>query len=707
MQDAKTKEIQVSLHVYDPVPISDLSRIGWDHIRWVAQEYKQALVKDQDTIVQRSGNYTKKMNLTNDPAAWTCWELRLKGRDCETVVVLLRRRYVPPLMDTVQDAAIIFQCKLNSASVAWPKSFLNEKQLRYLEDCCHLAADSLSCEAQNMTLYPEIIQAKLDALNFDEDGFSWINSRLRMIPHGRCDIYKCAYVFMKGILKILADENVLKRLSLKPQVEKKVEDLCGRNKRLQDMEPLDLAREMLISGERIPLMKSPTAKQNGQKTPSSEQQLINSASRHAWHMRVGRYFAYCVDGGLLGSQFTLSDIVSNLASDQITQDAEAKLQEVVAFMLHIRPKDFTIPWDHKPLKRALIRPDLLDFTFNDRVMQVLLELGYLQRLFGNDNDDPSGDYAKLLTVLLQSVESSVSLKASVCRHIIVNLTPPAKKDFEHGITVSFGLVHVMVNCGTFLATYACAALVNLSMAREAVKNYVMGQNISLICKNQLESNDDDLMLYTLMLMVHLTKSINHRAEVRSTGVVKILADMLRAFDQHLDEPMKGRIVTEICSVLGQLCNDEDTRADVCENYPVIDVLLQCFDSTKERHRIQSKVIFALKQMCVNSDDNKDAVGSRVIKAIVEQLLKIDKKKPENKDWACNAIMLLLLLSIRHNNTRLIRDSNWTETYKSLCESALGQKIDVTRDKIAQIQVRVQECHNTAKTDEPARGATRM
>jgi hypothetical protein len=402
-------------------------------------------------------------------------------------------------------------------------------------------------------------------------------------------------------------------------------------------------------------------------------------------MRVARYFAYGCDGGLLGSKFTLNDIVQFLATDQMTNVADAKLSEAIAFLLHVRSTNWELPWANKPLKRTLMGDSLLESIFNDRVMQVLLELGYLRRLFDADRSSGNAaEYAKFLATLLRCPASSVSLKASICRMIISSLSA---HDYEHAIMLCVGLIHVMVTGGPFLATYACAALVNLSQAKEAVKNFVMSENVAQICMDQLRTNDDDLVLYSLMLLVHLTKSIKHRAAVKATsGSIPLMYSMLRSSTGNLRVPAKGRIVTELCGVLGQMCNDEETRADVCENYQVIECLLVTFDHAKDMLKVQSKVIFALKQLCVNSDDNKDQVGVRVIKTLVEDLRNKDLR---NKDWGCNAIMLLLLLSIRRSNCQLIHENRWSDTYKILSESALGL-MDATRDKIAQLQLRVME-----------------
>jgi len=270
-----------------------------------------------------------------------------------------------------------------------------------------------------VSLYPEVIETKLDALLYDEEGFAFLKTRTRMEPKGKYEINKFAYVFLKGILKILADENVLANLSLKEQVERKVDQLEQQSTsdtvRAIDLEPMEVAEQMANLGERVPRTRGRTM----DAASDDRQEQTNYASKHAWHMRVGRYFAFCVDGGLLGSRFTLNDIVQFLAHDQMTNEADRTLSSVVSFMLHLRPKDWKVPWEDKPLKRALSSANLIDYTFNDRVMQVLLELGYIRRVLeGGNAKNGKEDYAKLLTTLLLSDVSSVSLKASICRQIV-------------------------------------------------------------------------------------------------------------------------------------------------------------------------------------------------------------------------------------------------------------------------------------------------
>merc|ERR1719326_2396601 len=58
--------------------------------------------------------------------------------------------------------------------------------------------------ATSFTVYREMIQAKLDALLFDEDAYSWIRSRIKLQP---CQVL-AAKKFVASTVKLLVDEGV-------------------------------------------------------------------------------------------------------------------------------------------------------------------------------------------------------------------------------------------------------------------------------------------------------------------------------------------------------------------------------------------------------------------------------------------------------------------------------------------------------------------
>lgn len=51
--------------------------------------------------------YMKKSNLTSDKANWSCWEVHIRTERYDLFVTVLRRKFIPPLMDIFQDLIVI------------------------------------------------------------------------------------------------------------------------------------------------------------------------------------------------------------------------------------------------------------------------------------------------------------------------------------------------------------------------------------------------------------------------------------------------------------------------------------------------------------------------------------------------------------------------------------------------------------------------
>eukprot|EP00434_Breviolum_minutum_P041550 symbB.v1.2.036961.t1/scaffold5341.1/size28267/3 len=89
-------DIEFLISVVDPLPLSALRPLGREHVRWVALECKQSLLKSWNAHVVRNRPYMKKMNLANDVASWSCWEMFIEDTDFTWAVIVLRRQYLPP-----------------------------------------------------------------------------------------------------------------------------------------------------------------------------------------------------------------------------------------------------------------------------------------------------------------------------------------------------------------------------------------------------------------------------------------------------------------------------------------------------------------------------------------------------------------------------------------------------------------------------------
>jgi len=164
----------VVIHVHEPLTLDQLIQLKRDHIRWVAAEYKGQLVAEEKTFyVLRNQQRQKRMNLTGDMSAWHGWEIIIRTPTAAIICLLLRRQYIPPVCNSSQDLAVIM--RVPSAGDANNVPSFKELLLE-----AHLISDSLCPEATSLPPYRDIVQAKVDALRYDEESFAWIRSHLKL-----------------------------------------------------------------------------------------------------------------------------------------------------------------------------------------------------------------------------------------------------------------------------------------------------------------------------------------------------------------------------------------------------------------------------------------------------------------------------------------------------------------------------------------------
>eukprot|EP00913_Durusdinium_trenchii_P007155 g6730.t1 len=189
-------------------------------------------------------------------------------------------------------------------------------------------------------------------------------------------------------------------------------------------------------------------------------------------------------------------------------------------------------------------------TFNDRVMQVLLETGHLRKVLEDEDAGKncmSMEYAHLLANLLSCNAASTNLKACVCRLIIADQDVGQK---GQSIVLARGLAQLLQKGSSFLLTYASAAMVNLCQDHEVVRSHLIHDDFIPL----LVHNDTDLMLYSFMLLVQLTKRSNHRVSLEKYGILQLCFDVLEAIHKQ-SSSVRGRVLAELCLVLGQLFCD--------------------------------------------------------------------------------------------------------------------------------------------------------
>eukprot|EP00929_Paragymnodinium_shiwhaense_P070951 TRINITY_DN36037_c0_g1_i1.p1 TRINITY_DN36037_c0_g1~~TRINITY_DN36037_c0_g1_i1.p1 ORF type:complete len:920 (+),score=238.43 TRINITY_DN36037_c0_g1_i1:121-2880(+) len=658
--------IQITMHVQDPVPMMDLekSATGADDIRTVASEYKQAITERLDQFyIMVNCAYMKRMNRTNDQASWDGWEFLIRSKEFVFVCIFFRREYIPPMCDITQDIAVLMRC---------PAQNMRYDTCEVLLDECRTVADSLACTAEAKVTYDTIIQARLDALQFNEEAYRWLEGRLNLTP---CHRKPAAVKFLKSIVQILREDGglALDEGLIHHPIFKDIPVLQN---------PLLVPQEMLADAESL---MGPADDKDGR-----------TERRNAWYSRISRYLAYCLDGGLVGDRFTLGNIVG--AIGKCAMETDKIMKSVLEFLLHVTPREGATTL-HGRIQLSQLLQSPADFglcTFNERVMRVLLTEGYIQDEWKRKRHSGTGgaSYEKLLATLLTNDHVGIGLRTLICRQILESTQPPGNKDdeAESRIEVLVPALVKVLDCGNLsLASCATAALVNLSFGMPSTKTLLVTCGVLKVCIRQLKAKDDDLTLYTLYLLVNLTKTPHHRAIVVREGGVPILVNILTSSYQNL---RKQKILTEVAGVIGQLCNDRDTRNLMSEDFPVVLCLLWVFDAAQPNTKLKSKLLFALRQLCV-LPQNKIKVGGHVIPTVIEELTSAN---PREEECTTNAILLLTMCASIGSNAKAMMKEDRLEAALEACQLQKGRGAQARHakfspplwDKVLILKERVQE-----------------
>eukprot|EP00927_Polykrikos_kofoidii_P087211 TRINITY_DN9990_c0_g1_i1.p1 TRINITY_DN9990_c0_g1~~TRINITY_DN9990_c0_g1_i1.p1 ORF type:complete len:874 (-),score=155.69 TRINITY_DN9990_c0_g1_i1:21-2642(-) len=628
--------VMITLHVQDPIPIMELERssTGADDLRTVAAEYKRAITDSVDQFyVWQNGAYIKKMNRTNDIASWDGWEFFVRSKDFVFVCVLLRREHIPPLCDIVQDIAVVLRC---------PAQTLRAEHCEVLLDECRFVADSVSSTSESKLTYNSIIQSRLDALQFNEESYRWLEGYLKLSPvHKR----PAALKFVKSIVKILiTDFQFWDETLIEDEVFREIPYLHN---------PLHVAQEMLSDASAL--------------LDDGSDDEKTAMRRHAFHWRISRYLAYCVDGGVVGDRFSLGKLVQIVGKSSL--ETNKTMRSVVEFLLFVVPRrdEWKRPFSSSrmPLSQLLQNPsDFENYMFNESVMRVLLIENYISEEWKRKQTTgvDTASYERLLAAMLTNDKVGVGLRTLICRQIL-DTTPPANaKEGEDDVKMQVlvkALVKVMEGGNLSLSACATAALVNRCSNNINTKTLLVASNVIHIAIQQLQAKDDDLTLYTLYLLVNLTKTPQHRAIVVRECGVPIIVDILTSSYQNL---RKHKILAEVAGVLGQLCNDKETRLMISEDFPVVLCLLWVFDSSQQNTKLKSSVLFSLRQLCALSQ-NKIKVGSHVIPTVIDQL---SQATPKYEECATNAILLLSMVAGIHTNALMMAEHDRLEIALEAC-----------------------------------------
>mmetsp|Transcript_34610 Transcript_34610/g.79179 ORF Transcript_34610/g.79179 Transcript_34610/m.79179 type:complete len:868 (+) Transcript_34610:175-2778(+) len=644
-KDEDGRKIEVTIHERKTIDVLQLE--GMDHIRWVAGAYKAHLLQEESHFfITTNQQYRKSMNLSGDPSAYIAWEFNFQTEEKLVFCIIIRRQYIPPILDSVDDFAVLMTCPASKATPKAATMWQRENRL---------IADTMRPQADTFPVYWSFVQANLDTLHFDEETAQWIGAHFKL--------YSCwreqAKIFLRKVLRLFIRDGVIKDTDdIMNKSAEQVLALPAKDEKWPELPDSPDDMEEFLKGLR-------TA---GKGLPEAASLELDSDKhlriRNRWLFRIANYFAWAADGGLLGNKFTIDTMLEH--THGLTEGSLKLLMKALEFMLHIRQTDFTKPWaDDGKMRQLGSITSFHGWTFNDRVMQSIVNTEYLRKQFGRNKDE---DYCKCLARLFEA-DSTLTLKSSICRRFMD--THFNEVDDAMRVVIPH-LVEMLkseaVSQGLFLQTYACATLVNLSKGNETAKQLIMSAGIGKIAVKQVASKEEDLVLYTLMLLVNITKEAQHRYIIAREHFLGHAYTILTSTYQQCKssesremsashvQTMKEKILTQLAALIGQFCVDEEYRIRFLDIHPhTCSCMLYMFEHSIPAGLLAAKVLFTLRQLCALRDPTKNMVGKQVITKLLDELG--DDHLHKSIDFVTQAVLLLQMLASTRENCARMRNKD--------------------------------------------------
>ena len=441
-------------------------------------EQKEPVLNKDARKLRGSRPYVRKANLVTDKALNYCWEAWLRFNEFDLFITILRRSYIPPFMDMYQDIIICSKHQLflpwnNDKKFLEPltpnlRQENDEASFAHLKDKHRPIIDSIHPIeiGSQTTFFRKILEERAEALLFSEETMNFYQYNLNIVPSKH--IANAVVYLMKLMNTLLQSESSnyedLSRLIFKTarktfqlkehdirdvpctETVAAMEASCFTKSAAQLQHERDQKKKEKEAEEKKRLEadgdeeKKASEKDDGMgedirgsvhsgdgdgdDAPVEEEQQIVEAEvempegpvekRHVWDAKVARYLAYCVDGGILCSQFTLRTFVKMLEHVREQSDA-VLLRNEVRYLLHIRRKDGAFERDGEQLGLQLknLINDYHAYTMNYRVLVVLIESEYCRKVISAVSEDKS-TYPNFLVSVLHNAERNY-VKEACCR----------------------------------------------------------------------------------------------------------------------------------------------------------------------------------------------------------------------------------------------------------------------------------------------------
>ncbi|KAK1444302.1 hypothetical protein BgAZ_102080 [Babesia gibsoni] len=568
--------------------------------------------------VIKDGFYNKRMNLNNDFAKWLCYHLLLRTEASLVAFFVFRRLYMPPMLDVCQDILIRFDVPLNAEVTTDISLVYNE---------ISNTANSITAVDQYSLWNKEIIQVRVDNLRFNREMYSFLRFQYGIVP----SYYKIIKEFVYSVFKLLPQNLVDTRLV------GRLKDPTGST----NDKPMDYIYliNMLMFGI------GDTHETNERK------ELINM-----FNMRLSDFIAMCIDDLLVPGNLSLAILTMYLhhMEDDIYKET---LREVTAYLMHFRLKDFSKEYSPKLLDEILesYRDPTKSFdwnrvVFNHYATSRLIEEGFFIYQYAAEMENASGEwnpYINLLNDLIEQYRND-DLVERMCKKF---LEIPKPNDPSY-LPLMKCLIEIMRRHSSNykIVVLITSILTNFSFHAKMFKEQMVKNGIVSVLVDNMLSNEEQIVLATLKLMINITKTTEHQDAFISQGVANNFLVLLEKYYQK-----NTTIIGYSAGVLGQLFNSVHLRLSQDQIEYILEIMLYSFHVGAADPTIMIMIMFCLRKL-PKARNIYIKIGNHVIRATIQNI-----QIYNDDEFLINSLELLINLTARVHNCIAMRKLALLET----------------------------------------------
>ena len=587
--------------------MAGLGRREKDNLRLAAERVARSMSADSEMIVLRSEQYHKKMNLVGDLSSYACWAVHLRTPMLDVGVIAIRRKFIPPVGDTYQDAFVVLN---DDVGIDEPRLFMSGLERH---------ADTLSPLVRVPFYDDTITRVKADALLYDEDSFSWFHAEGIISVN-----VDAARAFYKSIANLLVSEGAA--------------DF--------DMD--------LVEADTV-LIEDPFRVINTlwEDAPGLKDTSLPEAWRN-WRRRVARYLYWSVDGGLHPGEMDLSMLIRCERMQSTSMRSKDILQRLFDFFVHMSTDAQPYEMDVATLSDKVNDADFMQsFTMNKRPLLALLERGFLQRTL--EDEQPPKFISFLSQMLLRPFEETgTELLVALCNQIALISQIEMNREKLIGEKVLLPLIELLRSDDDVLLLSVAKALVNLSSGNGIAKDSIVNEGGVRAIIPHLLNKPHELTRAFCVLLKNCLTAPELRERIINDGAVAPLVKLMHKTDIR-DAHRGDAVVAAAAAAVWNLTAHQPAKALVLRERAVEALAVQLRESLSPD--VWQKCAGCLMVLAANSDQVKETVAQE---GTVTELVRIVRKSDLNKHVLKAALGALAVLSSDERNMKKMREERIEE-----------------------------------------------